>query len=153
MENPSKTAECRKICDALHACSEMMKRYAAHKDKRRLSGLTINQIEILHYVARTRSGSAMFGDLTREFGLSKSLASQSVTRLVKQGYLRKTRSGKDGRNIILSRTNKLEKLYNKIKEIEKRHFFPAIEKIPGKKRENLRDALELLHRKLNDELI
>ncbi len=151
MEKASKNPSPEEICDLINSCTEKMKRYIAYKDNRRLAGLTLNQIEILHYVGGSASGTKL-KDLIQKFRISKSLASQSVGRLVSHGYLKKSRSDSDARNILLFRTKKLARLCYKIKRLEKEYIYPLIQRIPNKELETLSKTLKCLSENFNREL-
>ena len=140
------------ICEILHICSEKMRRFVAYKDNRRLRGLTLSQIEILHYVDKNPNGT-MLKKMIQEFGISKSLASQSISRLIKRGYLRKIRSDEDSRNIVIYPTKKLENINNRIRKISQEYFFPAITRIPKGDRKSLFRIMNALHKNLNKDLL
>lgn len=114
------------ILKLLHACSAEMKRFVALKDKERLSKLTTNQLDIIHYVGIRNSG-VMLGDIIRHFGMSRSSATQIVARLIRCGYLKKVASQGDRRNVIILPTEKLKSINSAITEIERAHLVPIFE--------------------------
>lgn len=95
----------------------------------------------------------MLKDLIKTFKISKSLASQSVARLVRHGFICKSRSTCDSRNIILSKTKKLELLESKIKQIEIDYFFKAIGNLPREDSIALANLLQSLQINLEKELV
>ena len=135
-----------------NACAEKMRRFVAHKDNHRLYGLSVGQIEILRFLA-VAEGDIMLKDLIKTFKISKSLASQSVARLVRHGFICKSRSTCDSRNIILSKTKKLELLESKIRQIEIDYFFKAIGNLPREDSIALANLLRSLQINLEKELV
>lgn len=129
-----------------------MRRFVAHKDNHRLYGLSVGQIEILRFLAEAE-GDIMLKDLIKTFKISKSLASQSVARLVRHGFICKSRSTCDSRNIILSKTKKLELLESKIRQIEIDYFFKAIGNLPREDSTALANLLRSLQINLEKELV
>ena len=130
-----------------------MRRFVAHKDNHRLYGLSVGQIEILRFLAEAE-GDIMLKDLIKTFKISKSLASQSVARLVRYGFICKSRSTCDSRNIILSKTKKLELLESKIRQIEIDYFFKAaIGNLPREDSIALANLLRSLQINLEKELV
>ena len=103
MNKKNNSEQAKEVCRLLNACAEKMRRFVAHKDNHRLYGLSVGQIEILRFLAEAE-GDIMLKDLIKTFKISKSLASQSVARLVRHGFICKSRSTCDSRNIILSKT-------------------------------------------------
>ena len=138
------------ICRMIHACSERMKRFVANRDKKRLCGLTLNQIEILHYVGGKKE--VLQQDIVKDFSISKSLASQSISRLVQKGYLKKQRAKDDSRNFRIIATAKLRKLYSSINQIEEKHFVPALKNLPHKDKQSLLILLNAVFKELSEQL-
>lgn len=138
------------ICRMIHACSEKMKRFVSNRDKRRLCGLTLNQIEILHYVGGKKE--VLQQDIIREFAISKSLASQSISRLIQKGYLKKQRAKDDSRHFRIIATAKLRKLYSSINQIEEKHFVPVLRNLPYKDKQSLLILLNTVFKELSEQL-
>lgn len=128
------------ILELLNECTDKMRRYVAYKDKHRLHGLSISQAEILHYIA-ARKSEVMFAELIERFKISKSLASQSVSRLIVRGYIRKARAEDDARNIVIYPTKKLEKFHSELKDVERRYLFAALKELSS---HQMRDLLNIL---------
>lgn len=152
MNKKNNSEPAKEVCRLLNACAEKMRRFIAHKDNHRLYGLSVGQIEILRFLAEAE-GDIMLKDLIKTFKISKSLASQSVARLVRHGFICKSRSTCDSRNIILSKTKKLELLESKIKQIEIDYFFKAIGNLPREYSIALANLLQSLQINLEKELV
>lgn len=152
MNKKNNSEQAKEVCRLLNACAEKMRRFVAHKDNHRLYGLSVGQIEILRFLAEAE-GDIMLKDLIKTFKISKSLASQSVARLVRHGFICKSRSTCDPRNIILSKTKKLELLESKIRQIEIDYFFKAIGNLPREDSIALANLLRSLQINLEKELV
>lgn len=152
MNKKNSSEPAKEVCRLLNACAEKMRRFVAHKDNHRLYGLSVGQIEILRFLAEAE-GDIMLKDLIKTFKISKSLASQSVARLVRHGFICKSRSTCDSRNIILSKTKKLELLESKIRQIEIDYFFKAIGNLPREDSIALANLLRSLQINLEKELV
>lgn len=134
----------------LRACSEKAKRFVAHKDNKRLSGLTINQMEIIQYICR--NGEVSMGNLSDELRVSKSALSQSVAGLVRRGYLKKLRGDGDGRVVMICGTKKLEGIIKKIDRIIEKHILPVFEKLSERDKKSLHRMLRTVYEGLEREL-
>lgn len=130
----------------LHACSEEMRRFVALKDKRRLGGLTANQLDIIHYVGIGGEG-VMLADMIKHFGMSRSSATQIVARLIRCGYLKKLASQGDRRNVIILPTEKLRSINSSIDAIEKSHLVPIFESLSAGERAAFYGVLNKVHEK------
>ena len=145
-----KFAQSEELFLLMHSCSEKMKRFVAHKDKRRMSGLTINQIEIIHYIFR--EGEVSMGDIIDGLRVSKSAASQSVSGLIRRGYLRKWHDKKDARIVKICGTKKLLRVKSAVENIISTYIFPVFEGLSEKDRDSLKRILVKVQDGLEREL-
>ena len=134
----------------LHACAEKAKRFVAHKDNKRFSGLTINQMEILQFICR--NGEISIGSLSDELRVYKSALSQSVAGLVRRGYLKKSRGNKDGRTVMICGTKKLKGITKKIDRIIEKHVLPVFEGLSERDKKSLHRLLSIVYEGLEREL-
>ncbi len=143
-------AKSEEIFLLMHTCAEKMKRFIAHKDNRRLSGLTINQMEIVHYVFR--EGEVSMGDIVDGLMVSKSAASQSVAGLIRRGYLRKSRDKKDARIVKICGTKKLARVKSAVEGIISARILPVFDGLSAGDRESLKKILTKVYDGLEREL-
>lgn len=135
----------------LHACSEEMKRFILLKDKRQLAGFTMNQLDIMYYVGKSREG-VMLGDIIRHFRMSRSSATQTVARLVRCGYLEKRISDGDRRILVISPTDKLRGLNASVFAIEKKYIVPIFDGLPEEDKAAMYKVLNKIYGELSERL-
>lgn len=119
----------------------------AYKPIVEIHGLTTLQSRVL--IAINEFEEPTVGNVSKIIDMSSPNASNLCKKLERDGFIRRTRSSRDERVVVLKLTEKGEKTLHQINTDLKILFGPIIEKIPEEEFETMISGIKLLNKLLS----